>query len=151
MTTNQDYIGTYPCVVCTKKVRVYDWLPQCVLCTQCEKEADELEERMKGSAIEGPSDELNRLRAENEALRKRVADLEWGNEMACENTPNPACECPGCETARERAARGESGPSAWEYRCEACGVNLADVEVDGKKLPRVRRCDCCLPKRTEGA
>lgn len=90
MTTNQDYIGTYPCVVCTKKVRVYDWLPQCVLCTQCEKEADELEERMKGSAIESPSDELNRLRAENEALRKRVADLEWGNEMACENTPNPA-------------------------------------------------------------
>lgn len=25
------------------------------------------------------------------------------NEMACENTPWPECDCPGCETARERA------------------------------------------------
>lgn len=47
---------------------------------------------------------------ERDELRNEVARLRWGEEMACENTPNPACECPGCETARERATRGESGP-----------------------------------------
>ena len=54
--------------------------------------------------------ELNQLRAENKALRERVAEFEWANEMACENTPNPSCDCAGCSTARERADRGEAGP-----------------------------------------
>lgn len=37
---------------------------------------------------------------------KSAAELERfrrDNEMTCENTPWPGCECPGCETARERA------------------------------------------------
>lgn len=50
------------------------------------------------------------LRRENLALRKRITELEWSNEMACENTPTADCECPGCHTARERADRGETGP-----------------------------------------
>ena len=54
--------------------------------------------------------EVQQLRAENKALRERVAAFEWSNEMACENTPTPGCECPGCCTARERADRGEAGP-----------------------------------------
>lgn len=54
--------------------------------------------------------ELQQLRAETNALRKRVAEFEWANEMACENTPTPGCECPGCCTARERADQGEAGP-----------------------------------------
>lgn len=98
-----------------------------------------------------PFEDVLAAAREYQRLRGEVEELRWGNEMACENTPNPACECPGCATARERSDRNETGPSAWEYRCEACGVSLADVEVGGKKLPRVRRCDCCLPKRTEVA
>jgi hypothetical protein len=45
-----------------------------------------------------------------ETARKLGEQLEWSNEMACENTPTPGCECPGCETARDRARRGVAGP-----------------------------------------
>jgi len=45
----REFIGTYPCVVCTKKVRVYDWLPQCVLCVRCNQEADRMEKAMAAS------------------------------------------------------------------------------------------------------
>lgn len=31
-----DFIGTYPCVVCRKRVRVYGWLPEAPLCRKCE-------------------------------------------------------------------------------------------------------------------
>ena len=36
-------------------------------------------------------------------LRDEVERLRDDIEMACENSPWPGCECPGCETARERA------------------------------------------------
>jgi hypothetical protein len=45
-----------------------------------------------------------------ETARKLGEQLEWANEMACENTPVASCECPGCETARSRAEKGETGP-----------------------------------------
>lgn len=32
---NPEFIGTYPCAVCGKRVRIYGWLPTCVLCTRC--------------------------------------------------------------------------------------------------------------------
>lgn len=54
--------------------------------------------------------ERNEARAEVEMLRAEVDRLRWANEMGCENTPNPDCQCPGCETARDRADRGETGP-----------------------------------------
>lgn len=57
-----------------------------------------------------PFEDVLAAAREYQRLRGEVEELRWGNEMACENTPNPACECPGCETARERATRGESGP-----------------------------------------
>ena len=38
----------------------------------------------------------------------RIDRLEWEREAACENTPTKGCECPGCETARERALLGEA-------------------------------------------
>jgi hypothetical protein len=41
-------------------------------------------------------------------LEERVKALEYAQETACENTPTKGCECPGCETARERAKRGEA-------------------------------------------
>lgn len=47
---------------------------------------------------------------ERDQLRKEVERLRWGNDMACENTPTAGCECPGCETARDRAVRGETQP-----------------------------------------
>lgn len=34
------FIGTYPCFLCKKKVRVYDWLPECVLCSKCKKSVE---------------------------------------------------------------------------------------------------------------
>jgi hypothetical protein len=40
---------------------------------------------------------------EVEHLRARVTELEWSNEMACENTPTKNCSCPGCSLARDRA------------------------------------------------
>lgn len=46
----------------------------------------------------------------------------------------------------ERAIRElpiQESPSAWQYRCQSCGANLAEVVVDGVKLPRVERCDDC--------
>jgi chromosome segregation ATPase len=45
-----------------------------------------------------------------ETARKLGEQLEWTNEMACENTPTPGCECPGCSLARDRARRGVAGP-----------------------------------------
>lgn len=53
---------------------------------------------------------LAEMEAENTVLRKKVAALEWGNEMACENTPTPGCACPGCSLARERSLKNEVGP-----------------------------------------
>lgn len=51
------------------------------------------------------------IEAERERVKLaiRVRALEWGNEMARENTPTKGCECPGCGLARERAERGEDG------------------------------------------
>lgn len=60
--------------------------------------------------VEGLIEERDEARNEVERLHADVERLRWGNEMACENTPQPACQCPGCETARERADRGETGP-----------------------------------------
>lgn len=54
--------------------------------------------------------EVSFLRNRTSKLEYRVAQLEWGNEMACENTPNAQCECSGCSTARARAEQGEVGP-----------------------------------------
>lgn len=39
----RDYLNSYPCFVCARKVKVYDWLPVVVLCPRCDKEADEIE------------------------------------------------------------------------------------------------------------
>jgi len=47
---------------------------------------------------------------ERDEARAEVERLRWGNEMSCENTPNPVCQCAGCEIARDRADRGETGP-----------------------------------------
>lgn len=46
---------------------------------------------------------------EIQALRAELARANRDNEMACENTPWPGCECPGCETARERAEEDDDG------------------------------------------
>jgi septal ring factor EnvC (AmiA/AmiB activator) len=45
-----------------------------------------------------------------ETARKLGEQLQWANDMACENTPTPGCECPGCSLARDRARRGVAGP-----------------------------------------
>ena len=47
MKPKRAFIGTFTCFLCTKKVRVYDWLPECVLCPRCNMEADEMEARMQ--------------------------------------------------------------------------------------------------------
>jgi len=33
----RQYLGQYPCALCPKLVRVYDWLPECVLCAACKR------------------------------------------------------------------------------------------------------------------
>lgn len=33
------FLGTYPCVACGKKVRVYGWLPEGVQCAGCFRRA----------------------------------------------------------------------------------------------------------------
>lgn len=43
------------------------------------------------------------LTAEVDDLRADVERLLAAMETACENTPWRGCECPGCQTARERA------------------------------------------------
>lgn len=37
-TRNPDFLGSYPCAVCGRRVRIYGWLPTCVLCAQCTRE-----------------------------------------------------------------------------------------------------------------
>lgn len=51
-----------------------------------------------------------KLGAQLDEAESRLNQLLWASDMACENTPNPKCECPGCETARARAENGEAGP-----------------------------------------
>lgn len=57
--------------------------------------------RIKEQALEGHRRVIDSLEAEVERLK-------WEREAACENTPTSACECPGCNIARERAERGEA-------------------------------------------
>ena len=52
--------------------------------------------------------ELRESLYQNALLRQRIEELEHVQEAACENTPTKGCECPGCETARERAEKGEA-------------------------------------------
>lgn len=66
-------------------------------------------ERMRVALRAAEKRELEAL-AELDEAKAEVARLRWGEEMSCENTPNSACECPGCETARERAEKGEATP-----------------------------------------
>lgn len=54
------------------------------------------------------------LLAELRTLRARVAELEeeneqlrWARRASCVRTPTPGCDCPGCETARERSAQAD--------------------------------------------
>ena len=54
------------------------------------------------------------LLADLRALRARVAELEeeneqllWARRAWCVRTPTPGCDCPGCETARERSAQAD--------------------------------------------
>lgn len=35
-TKRKMFIGTYACAVCSARVRVYDWLPEAVLCRKCQ-------------------------------------------------------------------------------------------------------------------
>jgi len=48
--------------------------------------------------------------AELDEATAEIERLRWGNEMACEDTPTPGCECRGCSLARDRAERGVAGP-----------------------------------------
>lgn len=51
MTKVRKYIGTFTCDVCPTRVRVYDWLPEPLLCPRCskrEREREEREERTEG-------------------------------------------------------------------------------------------------------
>ena len=45
--TPEELLCTYLCFLCKKKVRVYDWVPACVLCPRCTKEVDEMEACME--------------------------------------------------------------------------------------------------------
>jgi len=38
------FLGTYRCVDCGCRVRVYDWLPEAVLCRKCETKLARQEE-----------------------------------------------------------------------------------------------------------
>jgi hypothetical protein len=38
-----EFLGTYPCCACGKKVRVYDWLPEGVLCVRDQREIEKAE------------------------------------------------------------------------------------------------------------
>jgi len=35
MSVGNQFIGTYKCTVCQCRVRVYDWLPDTILCSKC--------------------------------------------------------------------------------------------------------------------
>ena len=86
-------------------------------------------------AAEAAVKEINRL-------KRRLEQLEWGNEMACENTPNTACECPGCETARERSTRGETGPRLErdEARAELAFIESEYAAANESDLTRDALC-----------
>lgn len=42
-----DFLGAYPCFLCGTRVRVYGWLPECVLCPKHERERDQEEASME--------------------------------------------------------------------------------------------------------
>lgn len=41
--TRSAFLGTYPCAICGKRVRVYGWLPEAILCASCTRERDRQE------------------------------------------------------------------------------------------------------------
>lgn len=46
---SREFIGTYACMACGCKVRVYDWLPLMILCAACARREHENEDRTRGS------------------------------------------------------------------------------------------------------
>ncbi len=44
------FLGTYRCV-CGRRVRVYDWLSECVLCAKCARDIHAAEQRAIGPDI----------------------------------------------------------------------------------------------------
>jgi hypothetical protein len=54
-TSMNRFIGTFLCI-CGKKVRVYDWLLECVLCQQCEGEIRKQEEKATAHPQDGDED-----------------------------------------------------------------------------------------------
>jgi hypothetical protein len=42
------FLGTYKCVLCGCRVRIYDWLPEPVLCSKCQA----LEARAEARSME---------------------------------------------------------------------------------------------------
>ena len=48
------YLGKYPCGACGKKIRVYDWLPESVLCAACKKEIRAQEAKAESPESDAP-------------------------------------------------------------------------------------------------
>jgi hypothetical protein len=48
--TSREFIGTYRCAGCRCRVRVYDWLPECVLCRTCQRDIDRQERASEAPA-----------------------------------------------------------------------------------------------------
>lgn len=40
MIVSRSFIGTFPCFICKKRVRIYDWLSECILCAKCKSSVE---------------------------------------------------------------------------------------------------------------
>jgi hypothetical protein len=111
------FIGTYSCALCARRVRVYDWLPECVLCARCKRRV-EIDEEL--SAQRAPSDEGDSGLPVYDAATGEELDGTASHGLArlsaAGTVPGPVCPEPGdvlayCDGGVWRAA-GEGHPGA---------------------------------------
>jgi len=89
-----EFIGTYKCMACSKRVRVYDWLPQMILCSGCTRDEARREAKDKRDAPVQPDEGRSSpdVYMGDTRLAQAMADLD-GDEFIARH--NYAC-CQTC-------------------------------------------------------
>jgi hypothetical protein len=117
--TKRQYLGQYKCCVCSKTVRVYDWLPFSILCAKHKRDED-------GTSEPRARKVAKKRRAEFKAEPIGVADPSPSPSRRFEQT-DEGRRMLRAQLRTQKAMLGEIGPRA-SYAC-VFGAALMCVET----------------------